>query len=267
MNRQENIKKVYEQAKLDTMIKKDKAVLKKMKEIYLQESKAGQKTVELSIRRIIMKNQITKLAVSAVVIAAALLVFFYTGTKNVYALDQTIEAMQKVTTVHCFIHTFTSDKIELWVEVNPKTGANEKIRSENSEETRVTTPNESYVYEKDTNTFKHIKGSLDRMDIRLGRFIEDMVGIAKAMNADIKITDEMNGNKKVIIVVLETNQLTLESMVDPKTKLPVSMQITPKGELQPGQLGQSIEDITYNEPLPEGIFDFKIPQGATVEEQ
>jgi hypothetical protein len=68
MSGQENMKKIYEQAKLYTLAGKDKTVLKKMKEIYLHESKAESKPVELSIWRIIMKNNITKYAAVFVVL-------------------------------------------------------------------------------------------------------------------------------------------------------------------------------------------------------
>jgi hypothetical protein len=224
--------------------------------------------IKPKIWRIIMKSNITKVA--AVVIIGLVVIgvtLVEKTTTPVYAVEQTIEVMQKVTTAHCFIKDFNQERIELWIGVNPETGANEKIYTDSSKETRVTTPIESYVYDKKTNIVRHVKGSLDRSDIRFGRFIEDFFGIAKAMNAEIKKSEKIEGKKKVILLVLETKQFTLESRINPVTKLPVSMQMIPKGELQPGQLGQSIEDITYNSPLPEGIFDFKIPEGAQVLEQ
>ncbi|MBN2588357.1 MAG: hypothetical protein JXA96_00725 [Sedimentisphaerales bacterium] len=79
MNRQENIKKMYEQAKLNTINAKDKAVLKQMKEIYLEESKAEIKTTELSLWSNIMKNRITKFATAAIIFAGILIGMNYFG--------------------------------------------------------------------------------------------------------------------------------------------------------------------------------------------
>ena len=79
MNRAENIKRIYEQAKLDTIVEKDKTVLEKMKEVYLQESKFEPKTAELSVWRIIMKSKITKFAAAAVIIIAVFIGIHYSG--------------------------------------------------------------------------------------------------------------------------------------------------------------------------------------------
>jgi UDP-glucose 6-dehydrogenase len=68
MSQADDIKRRYEQARIDTLDSRDKAVLEKMKEIYLQESKAEPKTAELSVWRIIMKSKITKLAAAAAVV-------------------------------------------------------------------------------------------------------------------------------------------------------------------------------------------------------
>jgi hypothetical protein len=241
-------------------------LLKELPETQQQEQTAQ---IKPNFWRIIMKSNITKIAAAVVIIGLVVIgvTLVEKTTTPAYAVEQTIEVMQKVTTAHCFIKDFNQERIELWIGVNPETGANEKIYTDSSRETRVTTPIESYVYDKNTNTVRHSKGSLDRSDIRFGRFIEDFFGIAKAMNADIKKSEKIEGKKKVILLVLETKQFTLESRINPVTKLPISMQMIPKGELQPGQLGLSVEDITYNSPLPEGIFDFKIPEGAQVIEQ
>ena len=75
MNKQENIKKMYEQAKLDTITEKDKAVLEQMKEIYLQESKAKTNPAELSIWRKFMlsksKYKVAALLGCVIIVSAA----------------------------------------------------------------------------------------------------------------------------------------------------------------------------------------------------
>ncbi len=98
MNQAEKIKKMYEQAELDTLAGKDKAVLEKMKEIYLQQSKAEAETAELSIWRIIMKSHITKLATAAVIVIAALVIYPQFSTSGVAwgALAEKIDAVKSV---------------------------------------------------------------------------------------------------------------------------------------------------------------------------
>ena len=103
MNRQENIKRIYEQAKFDTQVEKDKAILKKMKEIYLQESKAEPKSSELSIWRIIMKSKISKLAAAAVIIIAATLLLqngSFRITTPTFGLEDVYNAIDNMEWVH-----------------------------------------------------------------------------------------------------------------------------------------------------------------------
>jgi outer membrane lipoprotein-sorting protein len=231
-------------------------------------NKSKQSITTFPLWRIIMKNQITKLAAAAVIIAAVLLTFFYTGTKEAYALDQTIEAMRKVTTVHCFINLFTGQRMEVWSKVNPETGENEYFNMSMPGLTIISTPDETYQYNEAQNVVTHLKGSGHVVsDINFGRFIEDMAKIAESINGKIEFKQIINKEKPAILLTIETDNAVLESIVDPYTKLPISMNFKPKGEPQPGQLGQSIEDFTFNAPLPEGIFNFKIPEGAKVIEQ
>ena len=120
MNRAENIKRMYEQAKLDTIVEKDKTVLEKMKEVYLQESKFEPKTAELSLWRTIKKSKITKFAAAAVIIIAAVLLLTVWDA-SAYALEQTIQAYKGLCYVH--IKDFRdgeSEPREFWVELDEK---------------------------------------------------------------------------------------------------------------------------------------------------
>ena len=271
MNSQENIKKIYEQAKLDTLSGKDKAVLEKMKDIYLQESKAEPKTAELSVWRIIMKSNKTKLAAVAVIIIAVILSIslFDKSISTAYAVEQTIEAMHEVTTVHCFINLFLGVRMEVWVKVNPETGENEYCYMAMPGMEIISSPDETHRYNKVTNVVTHLKGDGHVVsDIRFGRFIEDMVDSAESSHSDVKFELlDIDEGKPVIILTIEDDIQIAEFKIDSETKLPISMNLIPKKELPPGQLGQSMEDFTYNEHLPEGIFDFEIPEGAQVIEQ
>jgi hypothetical protein len=99
MNQAEKIKKLYEQAELDTLAGKDKAVLEKMKEIYLQQSKAEPKTAEPYIWRTIMKSNITKLAAAAIIIITCIIGFTIFDKTSNFALADVLEHIKQVNAV------------------------------------------------------------------------------------------------------------------------------------------------------------------------
>jgi hypothetical protein len=126
------------------------------------------------------------------------------------------------------------------------------------------------MYYPKTNVVTHlIGGNGICSDIRFGRFIEDIVEVARSINGKVEIdyVYDTDKAKQVILLVVKTDKLTLESKVDPETKLPMSMNLKLRGQPQPGQIGQSIDRIYYDLPLPEGIFEFEIPEGAEVKER
>jgi len=49
--------------------------------------------------------------------------------------------------------------------------------------------------------------------------------------------------------------------VDSQTKLPISLEALKNA---PGQGVKSVDSLEYNVPIPEGIFEFEIPDGAKV---
>jgi outer membrane lipoprotein-sorting protein len=234
--------------------------------------KMGKKQpAEIKIWSNIMKSNITKFAAAAIIIIVVVLSIglWDKSIPAAYAVEQTIEAMRNVTTVHCYITTFTGERMEMWSKINQETGENEYFYIDSPETEITATPDETYMYNKGKNVVIHLKGAGHvKSDVRLGRFIEDMVSMAQSVNGKIQINPrDVDGEKPVILLVIETDKMTIESVIDSETKLPISMVFKPKGEPQPGQIGKSINEMSYNEPLPEGIFDFEIPEGAQIIEQ
>src|SRR4030042_4535851 len=76
--------------------------------------------VQPSVRRIIMKSRMTKLAVAAlIVIAAALsITFLRNAAVPAYALDQTVAALKNVRFMHLVAHNDAGQiEDERWIEV------------------------------------------------------------------------------------------------------------------------------------------------------
>ncbi len=227
---------------------------------------------EPDIWRTIMRNRKAQLAASAVIILAAVLVIglWDRSTPTAYAIEQTIEAMQKITTIHLLGTTFDGGQIEMWMAVDPETGEHDHFYVDFPQMTIVASPNEAYTYDKQANKVSHLIGGHDlRSDVRFGRFIEDMFEVAKSLDTEVRIdfVYDPDRAKEVILLVIETDKTTFESEVDPETKLPMSMNMKVSGQPQPWQIGQSFDEIHYDLPLPEGIFEFEIPEGAQVIEK
>jgi hypothetical protein len=266
----EDIKRIIEIAKIKINPAVKKAALAELINELENSRIDGQPDFRTTIWRIIMKSKITKIAAVAVLIG--LVVFGVTFVEKTsapaYAVEQTIEAMRKVTTVHCLGKTFGGEKIEMWFEVNPETGANDKLYIDFPERKVIAVQDEAYTYQKKMNIVTHFKkgGILVSNTIRFGRYIEDILDNTESPNT-ITI-NEIKGEKPHILLVIETNVVTLECKVDPITKLPISWIAKPKDGQQSGMgFAEGIDEIFYNEPVPEGIFDFKIPEGAQVIEQ
>jgi len=233
---------------------------------------SGQQPREKKIWRIIMKSRMTKLAAAAMIVLAVVfsMTIFNKSMPTAYAIEQTIEAMRKVNTVNLLGTMVDGGQLEIWIKVNPETGENDYIYLDCPQLRGLQSPNEAYFYDKKANVVKHLKGGNHlRFDVRFGRFIEDMFDVAKSINGEVDIDFEYDtgGAKQVILLAIKLDESTLECKVDPETKLPMSMNMKFNGPPQSGQLGQSFDEIYYDLPLPEGIFEFEIPEGAEVIEE
>jgi hypothetical protein len=238
-----------------------------------EKSKKTKPAVTLpSIGRIIMRNRKAQLALSALIVVAATLAisFWDRSAPTAYAIEQTIKAMRKVTTIHILGKTWDGGQMEIWVTTDPETGEHDHFYFDSPYSTTVAIPGESYVYDKQTNKVTHMIGGHDiRSDVRFGRFIEDMSDVAKSLGTEIRIdfVFDPGRGKEVILLVLEHESHTLESKIDPETKLPLSLIMKASAQPQPGYYGQSLDEIYYDLPLPDGIFEFVIPEGAEVIEK
>jgi outer membrane lipoprotein-sorting protein len=219
--------------------------------------------------RVILKSPISRLAAFVIVIFAAVLGISLLNkpVTKAYNVEQTIDAMRKASTIHCSIKTFMEEQYEAWIELNPQTGEFKNIFMESPEVIKVATPDGISAYYKNTNEVVYFKQNSDLVyEMYFRPLIQDIADIAKSNSSSKIQISEGRGEKPVITVTLDKNEATLEWKVDAETKLPISMSQVSKEVLLPMKFNQSINNLSFNAPLPQGIFDFKIPKGAKVRE-
>jgi|GEM_PF-1639035 len=228
---------------------------------------------QIKIWRAIMKTRMTKLATAAAVITMAVLgiIFLEKSATPAYGIMQTIEAMKNITTVHIFGRDWEDRQIEMWVKVNPDTALVEYCYLDELDAGKLTvsTPNNTCHYDRVSNTVRIEDGPAVSSIFRLGQFIEDMSELTKALNGVISHYEAYDPDIQQDVIVLQmiSAQLDLKARIDPETKLPMSVNVI-RGQ-KPGsyEILKHADQIYYGEFLPEGLFDFEIPEGATVVEE
>ncbi len=272
MNRQENIKKLYEQARLDTIAEKDKAVLEKMKEIYLQESKAESKPSELSVWRIIMKSKITKFAAAAVIIIGVLITIHYSvGSIDPasVALGKTIENMRKMPWVHWQLVSGENDKniLESWFGFDSGIFASIQFR-----EGKVIFNNSKdkteYTYNQKDNVlyFSHIEDGIRESDYIPNspfEFIEVMMDLLDKEASEIKRQTLIENGKEIEIITAkmpdESKYKQIEFSRDIQMNLLLMIKVDSK------DAGNSVIALNdYPSKGPANIYDLGVPKDAKI---
>lgn len=221
-----------------------------------------------NIRSIIMKNPIIKFAAAAMVIIAVLWAgtFLEKSTTRAYAIEQTIKALQKISTVHAFCIDWDGNKVEVWGDINAETGKENAIFCDSqSGFTIISTPEITYYYDKRENVVRLDKGLAPASYVRFGRIIEDIIDrIIKPNNGDVQINREYDQQRKAEVIVLHgvTQREEFEVHIDPESKLPISIN-TIRSDY-PSKGLKSVDRIYYDQLLPDGIFKFEIPEGVEV---
>ena len=269
MSSKRKIKKLFTDSDVEVNWKVDERIINAAFSA-LSESGKENFTPDVSGMGRVTKIPFIRFASAALIIIAAILLINRSEkqTSTPYTIGQTIEAMRNVNTIHCFMKTFSEEQYEMWIEVDPKTGRYKNISMDSPQVMKVATPNGISCYYKNTNEVTYFKeNSFLVYEIYFKPLIQDMADSAK-LNSNSKINIiEGEGEKSVITATLEKAESMLEWKVDSETKLPISMSLMSKEILLPTEFNQSFSDFSYNVPLPEGIFDFKIPKGAKIKKK
>jgi len=226
--------------------------------------------IQPNIWRIIMKSKLAKLAAAAVIIVAVGLSvsLWDKSIPAAYAIEQTIEAISNTLTVHLFGRDWNDNQVEMWMKANEDTKEVEYFYINKIDERKliVATPELTYYYDRESNTVRKVKGQDIHSYMRMDNVFEQINEIAQDLGGtiiDYRKYDERRGQEVIVLEVI-SEMINFEALIDPETNLPISIGITKASFDQSREILRYVDEIYYDEPLPEGIFEFEIPKGAQV---
>jgi len=233
--------------------------------------------------RIIMKSPLTKVAVAAVfVIACVTGVFIFSQTSGVaWAIEQSIEALSKYNAVlvEGLESSLNEDgKLQMrkgksWAVANENQTKVEKLRIEvEGVPTIITNGRETWRYDPQTNTVtKNLP--YGTAEIWIGSQLMEQLKTFResGLITKWKVTegkDSATGKKRIVLTCAWRDKryngprsLWLE--IDSQSNLLVGLKQWENANWE-GPAQYVAEKITYYENLPDELFEFEIPDGATV---
>jgi outer membrane lipoprotein-sorting protein len=237
----------------------------------------------LTIWRIIMKNPLTKLAVAAVLaIACVTGVFIFNQTTSVaWAIEQSIEAVSKYNAVlvegaESFLDEdgrLQTRKGKTWAVANEDQTKVEKVRIEvEGVPSIITNGSQTWRYDPQTNTvIKNL--SYGTAEIWIGSRLLDQLKTFResGLITKWKVTegkDSTTGKRRIFLSCAWLDEryngprsLWLE--IDSQSNLLVGLKQWENADWE-GPAQYVAEKISYYESLPDELFEFEIPEGATV---
>jgi outer membrane lipoprotein-sorting protein len=224
-----------------------------------------------NIWRIIMNSKVTKLATVAVVILAVVVgvTLIDRSSTPAYAIEQTIQAMRSVSSVRAYCTDWDGSKGESWAQLDPETGQEEYHYSDQGNLLIVATPQKTYYYYKDKNLVRIRNEYVPASEVRLSRLFEDLADFIQKYNGKLDFQSEFDQDLQNEVIRIhgyipaqgDFGEKEFIISVDLKTKLPINIETI---KAAPGQGVKSVDRIEYNVPIPQGLFDFEIPEGAEV---
>ena len=215
--------------------------------------------------RMIMHSNLTKAAIAAGLIA---IVYWLTlsdkGVTEAYAIDQTLEAMKTVTSVHFKAELYKQGNIECWMlfDKSHREPTHVCLYMPGFPIRKIDSPNGSFAYNEATNRYR-----INRRDERnanwypnFANFFEE--SLKKAEKSDtVTIVEEFNNElqKQVIVISVDEGDRQCRYLIDAETKLPTRFTSTETTNLKKWMREtiavKNMSQIEYNLPNSEGLFD------------
>jgi len=219
-------------------------------------------------QRRLWHSRIVPLAAAAVLVVgvfAGLRTWDFLGTEA-YAVTQTIEALREVETSRAFCTDWEGRKFEMWIRPDPATGSNDFICLLETEPNCVviSTPRVSYYYYPGQNRVRVVRGQLITSGLNLAGLIESLTREAEQNGDSVEIRRKVVApHGDVIAVHYAGRSHEYEAWVHPETKLLLGLEFTRTSVT--GEFVRSIEEIRYNEPVPDRLLHFECPDDAKIE--
>jgi len=217
------------------------------------------------MRSTILRNGATKMAAAAVIIIAIGLgtVLLDKSVSSVYAIEQTIKALENVNTVHVIGTDWDGNPYEAWNKINPETGKSEWVCIDQTPHGYkvASRPDGSCVWDENGNVVRYSNDQIASNDFCYSRVFEQIAQKMVELNDNEKITIQTEkdpfSDKSSIKIHVVTDMQDYRIYVDSVSKLPVRLYFDRADNMK--QIARTVDEIYYNEPLPEGLFDFEVP--------
>jgi hypothetical protein len=233
-------------------------------------------TKENSIWRIIMHKKITKFAAAAVIIFAVLLAvsILDKSATPAYAVEQTIDAIQKVRTVYMTGEFYMQGRFECWMKYDgdPDKPTHVWLGRTGHNLCKICSPDGVFGLNKRTNRVHFALRDERNKDwiIKFESFFRDAVNKAgRTDSVNIYNETDPETGREMIVVNIKTSNREQRFVVDPETKLPIRF-VTIKDDdpmemMRKTLAVKNLTEIRYNQQPPGGIFD--LPADAVIVEE
>lgn len=185
------------------------------------------------------------------------------GESLAYAVEQTLAALQEIRTIHTVGTDWDGNRFETWQRIDPNTG---RVVWCSIDQTPhgykiAARPDGSCVWDKDGKVVRYVSKPIASNDSRYTHIFKQITERMATLREGESITTyteagpEGQGTEIVIHVV--TEQQDYHIFIDPETRLPRRYVFDRADNMK--QIAQSVDEIYYDVPLPNGLFDFIVP--------
>ena len=101
---------------------------------------------------------------------------------------------------------------------------------------------------------------------RLGKFVQGIERISKKFNGQITRYEvfDPSTERNVVKLKMTSKRLEIESLIDPETKLPTSINVVKGEKPESYEILKQADRISYDDSFPAGLFDFEMPVGVKI---